>query len=318
MNRILGIWGMARVIREIRVSENGAVDTNDLKKWTFCANESASVNRKTCLPLLEEATLLLIQAQWRKDYRKEPLLKSTWEDDISGKRVAVLSSVSKDLENLANECGFRLKYQHVALNAKIQDLITNIDTTTKASFFRSTALVIPASMFPLWKILLELYAADKNDDAPLNYSKQSFKLKDYCFAGPRKAGPWFATLAEAKNLKPCKRLVFGLEICADHADYRLGLINTGNDKTDIDIQLVPSAGMPPVYFAARKGGFIFNCDGWNKKPTEGGKTIEVHFDGPSPFSYKNEAGYTVDVSPVYPHSAVGKRRTTQSRPSASV
>ncbi|CAF4887508.1 unnamed protein product, partial [Rotaria sp. Silwood2] len=97
----------------------------------------------------------------------------------------------------------------------------------------------------------------------------------------------------------------GLEICADHGDWRIIEINTGENFIDIDIQLVPSAGQKPRKFAARKAGYIFNCDGWNLAP-EGGKKLETHLDGPSPFIRK-ENDLDKQTSPIYPHSAVAKR-----------
>ncbi len=158
------------------------------------------------------------------------------------------------------------------------------------------------SIFPIWKKLLELYDGGKSE---IELKKESLHLDDYCFAGPRKAGPWFGSLSEIKGKDACKVLVFGLEICADHAANRLEAINTGADAVSIDIQLVPSAGMMPLYYAARQGGYIFNCDGWNKKPKEGGMSLEVEHDGPSPC--KDSKG--LDFSPTFPHTAVGKRES---------
>jgi hypothetical protein len=135
--------------------------------------------------------------------------------------------------------------------------------------------------------------------------KESMSLEDYVFACPRKAGPLFKNLAEARKVKACKRLVFGLEICADHGDWRILNINTGSNQIDVDIQLVPSAGQKPRYFATRKNGFVFNCDGWNQQPN-GGRIIETHLDGPSPFIKGIK-----QTSPIYPHSAAVKRETDE-------
>jgi hypothetical protein len=159
------------------------------------------------------------------------------------------------------------------------------------------------SIFPIWKKLLELYAAKVKDTTPIDVLKENMNLEDYCFAGPRKVGPWFKSLSEIKGKDPCKVMVFGLEICADHAANRLEAINTGANAVGIDIQLVPSAGMLPLYFAARNGGFLFNCDGWNKAPKEGGKTLTVHHDGPSPC----KDSFGLEFSPVFPHTAVARR-----------
>ncbi len=133
--------------------------------------------------------------------------------------------------------------------------------------------------------------------------KESMSLEDYVFACPRKAGPLFKTLAKAREVKSCKRLVFGLEICADHGEKRIININKGPNQIDIDIHLVPSAGQKPRNYATRKDGYVFNCDGWNTAP-KGGRTIERHLDGPSPFKIGIKP-----TSPIYPHSAATKRKT---------
>jgi hypothetical protein len=144
------------------------------------------------------------------------------------------------------------------------------------------APVSNVSILPIWKKLLELYQKKVGGDAFQELKPESMVLEDYCFAGPRKVGPWFGSLGEVKGNDACKIMVFGLEICADHAAFRIKTINSGPDPVAIDIQLVPSAGMRPTYFAARKGGYLFNCDGWSKPIPEGGKNLTVHFDGPSP------------------------------------
>lgn len=308
----LGNWGVARVVREIRLSDNEAADAIPLKGWMYTAYDASPREPKTCLLTLEEAILLLIQAQWRKLYGKDLLTKMTWDDDTSGKRVAVLSGIGADFDNVASKCGFRMQYQKDPLKAKIAELIQDPGAAKallpdqKGSF----CFLFRPTMFPLWKKLLKLYAEAQLKAPSLTYSNKILKLEDYCFAGPRKPGPWFRTLAEAKPVKACKRLVFGLEICADHANQRLGAVNSGADAIEIDVQLVPSAGMAPGYFATRTGGYLFNCDGWNKQPTKGGKSIgPIALDGFAEFIFRNEDGYSVDVSPVHPHSAVAKRET---------
>jgi hypothetical protein len=140
-----------------------------------------------------------------------------------------------------------------------------------------------------------MYKTKKNSTVSIEVQKGNLKQDDYIVVGHRKPGPWIDTAREGKNLKSCKRMVFGLEICADHADGRVNYINKGANEIDIDIQLVPSAGMNLKLFATRTGGYLFNCDGWNQKPKEGGKSLEVAFDGPNPFVSKN---------PAFPHSAV--------------
>lgn len=137
--------------------------------------------------------------------------------------------------------------------------------------------------------------------------KESMSLEDYVFACPRKAGPLFKTLAKAREVKSCKRLVFGLEICADHGEKRIINLNKGPNQIDIDIHLVPSAGQKPRNYATRKDGYVFNCDGWNTAPN-GGRTLETHLDGPSPF-IKKVSDFLKQTSPIYPHSAATKRKT---------
>lgn len=55
-------------------------------------------------------------------------------------------------------------------------------------------------------------------------------------------------------------ITFGLEVCLDHAQERL---KNSINRPPIDIQLVPSCGMSiqDNAIVARKGGYIFNCDG---------------------------------------------------------
>jgi hypothetical protein len=165
------------------------------------------------------------------------------------------------------------------------------------------------SIFPIWRKLLELYAG--KDTVPFEYVQSGMNLEDYCFAGPRKAGAWYSDLERAKKVKACKRMVFGLEICADHPTKRLSVLNklnTPNPVIGIDFHLLPSAGFAPSYFGTRENGYIFNCDGWNKPHPKGGAKIEVMFEGP-----KSEARVLKDgtlsgfANPVFPHSAVAKR-----------
>lgn len=220
---------------------------------------------------------------------------------------------------------------------------------------------------PIWKKILELYCREKNlSEIPLESKSAKLDYRDYCFAAERKAGPWL-TLEKAESLAPCKKLVFGLEICADHASGRLkdlvqeqltvfqGTIleylekipdndvrftkeerekenarielenakrksqniiaegdkariekeniatqkrNETKPNVTIDIQLVPSAGMIPtkLFIAARKDGYCFNCDGWNKGIGTGVNLLTEWFDGPE---YAN-------MNPVTPHTAIAK------------
>jgi hypothetical protein len=158
------------------------------------------------------------------------------------------------------------------------------------------------SIHPVWKKFLELYCKTKPvAGVALTQSKEEMDYRDFCFAGVRKAGP-FMTWEDAEPLPVHKKLIFGLEICADHAAGRLKNALSSGTKPAIDIQLVPSAGMSlgPEAIAARAGGYAFNCDGWNGRvgdyKDKAGTYIKVWFNGP-----KCEG-----KNPVTPHSAIGK------------
>jgi Lipase (class 3) len=62
-------------------------------------------------------------------------------------------------------------------------------------------------------------------------------------------------------------ITFGLEVCLDHAKQRL---KKSLNLPVIDIQLVPSCGMQidDNAIVARKGGYIFNCDGYANYDTK--------------------------------------------------
>ncbi len=170
------------------------------------------------------------------------------------------------------------------------------------------------TIYPVWKKILELYCREKPvADIVLTQSVKDMNFRDFCFAGVRKAGP-LIPWDEAEVLDPCRKLVFGLEICADHAGARLknALAGpAGGTKPAIDIQLVPSAGMTLAQgsIVARDGGWAFNCDGWNGKDADykakEGTFLKVWFDAPK-CEFKN---------PVTPHSAVGKGGASLSRAS---
>jgi len=114
---------------------------------------------------------------------------------------------------------------------------------------------------------MELYFADpafKDPRPPLLQprKKESFRFEDYCFQCKRKPGPW---LKEGDTGVPTKKkLVFGVETCADHSQERLKTTSSSGPKPEVDIQLIPSAGMgiTPKNVVSRNGGFVFNCDGW--------------------------------------------------------
>jgi hypothetical protein len=303
LHAILGIWGLPRVTRAIRVADNSAVNAKPLAEWMYVASDG-SVNNKSVSVLEKDAVLIVIEQQWKTQFT-DSLVENWQPDDV--RRVAVLDAIISNVNTPADACGFVLRHQKDAILSKIRELKAN-DPAAK--------MAVPDAMprrkwkpviFPIWKKLVELYKAHVGNTAPIELSKESLNLDDYCFAGPRKVGPWFGALNDARGKEACKIMVFGLEICADHAANRLQAINTGGNAVGIDIQLVPSAGMRPGYFAARQGGYIFNCDGWNKKPPKGGKAITVPFDGPNPYTTKNEDNYDVDVCPVFPHTAVAKR-----------
>ncbi len=307
--------GIARVIRQIRTSDNSNVNSIDVKTWKYGAKDPSKKvsellysTKKTCLLTLDQTALMVIKTQWNKLYPALEFNKSNWEDDSSGNRRTLLEKDSSVFKNDAKECGFRLPLQQNEIAEKIR-FLKDDDPVAKLFVPETLDLSFEPSVFPIWRKLLELYAESKAEEFPFKFTQSSMNLEDYCFAGPRKAGAWFAKLDKALEVKACKRMVFGLEICADHPTKRLQNLNkmpnSMNEKIGIDIHLLPSAGMPPNYFGARVGGYIFNCDGWNKAHPNGGGKIEVHFDGPSPFV----EGKTNRITPVYPHSAVGKRES---------
>jgi hypothetical protein len=284
----------------------------------------------------------------------------------------------------------------------------------------------------MMKKILELYCEEANlEGVPLTPVVEKLDYHDYCFASRRKAGPW-VPLEELENVEPCKKLLFGVEICADHGEgggkikkileekpkeelellspslepqpilpeqtligvnfikeqtdeekvrlneenarlraenlkvqnknkkireynarveklkvkiekekarklkenpnekidddqFRKEQIDIENarierknaairkenarierekphkEKVKIDIHLVPSAGFYPtaLSIAARKGGYCFNCDGWNKGLKDGINRIEAWFEGP-----EYEKGTM--KNPVTPHTAIAK------------
>ncbi|MBX7174324.1 MAG: hypothetical protein K1X72_25355 [Pyrinomonadaceae bacterium] len=314
LKAVIGELGIARVVRQIRTSINDDINGKALTDWTYTAKDLNKTvvdvlyrSKKTCLPTLDQATLLILKTQWKKLYPKVEFAKEVWAED-TGERQIVIEQVLSDFENVAKECGFRLEYQQKQIKEKIEALEVS-DIVAKDFVPDTLNLSFEPSIFPIWRKLLELYAVRVSETVPFEFGQGSMNLEDYCFAGPRKPGPWFANLNEAKGKLACKRIVFGLEICADHTSKRLFALNQkSNESNDpvigIDIHLLPSAGMTPMYVAARAGGYIFNCDGWSKAHNDGGKKIEIHLDGPSPFVDPLTNG---TVSPVYPHSALAKR-----------
>jgi hypothetical protein len=326
---VLKEWGMARLIRAIRVANNGKLEKPstsvnskvpviEYNKWTFASRESPKSNL-TVLPALQQAVLVVLRKEWDRQEeqavqnstqtQQDPFNQEQWlAKDV--RRNAVLDELVTTAKGVAVLCGFRLSYQQTQVANEIGRL--KGDDPAAKGFVPAeldNISFIP-EIFPLWKKLLEFYAESKAQAFKMDVDKFSMSLSDYCFAAPRKAAPWYSKLDEARPVDACKRLVFGLEICADHADQRIKNINTGAAAIDIDIHMVPSAGMKPMYLAARQNGFLINCDGWSTKLEQGGKNIEVHLDGPSPYFYYNEIGSKKPVTPVYPHSAVCKRTGT--------
>jgi hypothetical protein len=226
-----------------------------------------------------------------------------YEEQAAKQFQAELEDLQKHPEKLTDEIEL--------LKAKIERLkVEELKIEAVSSMASVMALAPPkpapvskVSILPIWKKFLELYQKKVGGDAFQELKPENMVLDDYCFAGPRKVGPWFGSLGEVKGKDACKVMVFGLEICADHAAFRIKTINSGPDPVAIDIQLVPSAGMRPTYFAARKGGYLFNCDGWSKPILEGGKNLTVHFDGPSPCK-KDGTPFT----PGSPHTGLVKMR----------
>lgn len=161
------------------------------------------------------------------------------------------------------------------------------------------------SWVPVVKKVFEMYLEDKRVQgltALMTQAPENFDAAEYCFASARRAGP-LLDLAAAGALKRTEKVVFGLEICADHGNGRLkkALRASAGTQKSVDVQLIASCGMQPNddAIAARAGGWVFNCDGWNGKPDKGGTFVERKPGGP-------DAPETAGRKPVYPHTVVAR------------
>lgn len=313
LKELVKTLGIARVVRQIRTTANADVQGKPLTQWTFCAKDLTKQvveplyrTRKTCLLTLDQATLMVIRSEWNSLKPESEFNSSEWVQN-DDKRNTLLELPEIKHKSIANACGFILTVQQNEIYQLILSLKNNEEKAKKFVPEGELKLPFEPGIYPIWRKLLELYAEELAIELPFEFEQSGMNLEDYCFAGPRKAGPWFDKLEAAKGLNPCQRMVFGLEICADHPTKRLFALNQNSNENQppdigIDIHLLPSAGMSPNYFAARNGGYIFNCDGWNKAHPNGGKKIRVEFDGPL-----TAEGEEISASPVFPHSAVGKR-----------
>ena len=200
----------------------------------------------------DEATFRVIQKRWQSSCPGVELNTQAWE--IEANRKKVLEDIQLGVKAACEACGFTMKIQQEKIGLKVADLVS----AAHGKDFYPVSLPDPKfqpSIFPVWRELVDIYADEHKLVRLVCYdkgSKETLELEDYCFAGPRKAGGWYSSLSEARSKDPCKSIVFGVEICADHADERLQFINK-KSPIGIDIQLVPSAGMRPKYDADAHG-----------------------------------------------------------------
>ena len=262
------------------------------------------------------------------------------------RRTSVLTDILNRLNQLVEPYGITVPSQKEVVRNEIQKLLGDDGAAIKyyseqvqMTPVKITPTGIPlnfrAGVYPMWKNILMFYCAEKKiAEGSLTPKDENMNYRDYCFTTRRKAGPWLS-LDEVKSLDPCKKLIFGLEICADHAAGRLKKLvqqkipeslpdtaiekdreirekkraeieqeNKGKSDVTIDIQLLPSAGMSPVIknVVARENGYLFNCDGWNKGKDMGVNIITEWFNGP-----KVEADNENKMAnPVTPHTAIAK------------
>lgn len=181
------------------------------------------------------------------------------------------------------------QFQRDALAARLAtisdaDWLDILDARTEWENFSFSSL-------PIVKKVLEHYLQEKAVATELLAPKSD--VRELVFSSKRIAGPWIDDAAAA--LQPIKKIQFGLEICADHSYGTLK-----KSGRPIDIHLLPSCGMFPTTtsVAARAGGFIFNCDGWNKGPLDITR-LDISTGGPG-------APTTAGRNPLAPHSAIGR------------
>jgi len=164
--------------------------------WGFCHSPGRAA--RTCLPTLDAAASLLIQKKWKELYPDVPLKKPVWVD-ASGKRQAVLTGISTGFDPIADDCNFRLTHQRTALKLRVDELVGDDPKALNFDPSFAKTLVFRPNIFPLWKKLLELYKKKESSPVVLDLVKKSkteLRMNDYCFVGPRKAGPSIDTISE--------------------------------------------------------------------------------------------------------------------------
>lgn len=250
-NRV-GELGSTRVVRYIRKCKiDGKPD--DLSGW----GDFSGYQDKTKAHLEPEISLNVtwqglvikfINAGWDNYYKAHPpvsakpggqpppppgLTALRWKaaaDPGPERRNFVITDIKARIDELCKQFDITLPYQKAILSGKIDELLNDdsvaIDFGSAALSPGTKPAAVPdnfgAAIYPMWKKIVELYLAEtKPDDKELLTQKpESMDYHDYCFVAARKAGPWLS-FEEAKDIKPCKKIIFGLEICADHRVGRL-------------------------------------------------------------------------------------------------
>lgn len=387
-------WGLTRLVRYIRDC-NVQDKPTDLLKWGYFSGYENQTkkhlkNAKSVLASPEMLIIRFIKDAWDKSNQDNKGVKP----EITKSNIkSILADIKPRLGLLNEEFNITLPSQQKTLFFGIESLSDLEDGELFEFFNDNKTKILPddfgASICPLIKKVLELYFAEKKlPEEKMTPAAANLDYRDYCFASARKAGPWL-TWDKAETLDPCKKLVFGLEICADHASGRLANLvqeppmdefdetliedlklieelklidkndnaftdearekqneeitarnkeiaarneeitaenkkikvqnqptidritkkraqesrNQNKPDVTIDIHLLPSAGMFPTKesVVARKGGYLFNCDGWNKGEEFGVNTITEYFEGPE--RMEGEVGF---ANPVTPHTAIAK------------
>ena len=179
---------------------------------------------------------------------------------------------AEKVDKLLNAQNFPLA-RWAAMRERLQVALN--DTTTLENVLNSQQLV---DAFPklVWgrdwigatKKLLKLYVAqfkpvdigsgskidEKEIDVLLSPAERGgYNADDFRFSFDSVVGPGD------------KKLIFGLEICADHGESKLKNALASAQQPPVDIQLIVSAGMTigTAAIAVRAGGYLFNCDGFD-------------------------------------------------------
>ena len=390
--RELGLTRVVRLIRGCQIAETPTA----LSGWVSGYEDivMAHLLPAKCINVTWNRLIYrLINDGWTKYLNatmspgKRPDCDTDWGeigDPESARRTSVLTDIRDRLDKLVEPYGITVPSQKEVVRNEIQKLLE--DDAAAIKYYCEQVQITPvkitpaeilptfrAGVYPMWKNILMFYCAEKKiAEDSLTPKDENMNYRDYCFAARRKAGPWLS-MDEVKSLDPCKKLIFGLEICADHAAGRLkkivqqpipefkgefleeleeipvndirytkeerekqnveiaiknaqikennlvakmdkARIEKGNLKLQeenqkkpnvtIDIQLLPSAGMFPgnENVVARKNGYLFNCDGWNKGKEKGVNVITKWFEGPEVVA-DNENKM---ANPVTPHTAIAK------------